>query len=278
MVRKNNSIKAQNGTYMVLKLSELFVNSRVNRDPIAKHIAEMCGEKFNPKAVKAFVVSKQKNGTYSVLDGCQELHVLLKQGWTEHVCQVHEGLTFAEECKLFNLLNNHKTVQPNIKFRNSFQAKEQWAVDIYNILKRHDFNIVMKSGRPCKSIKNIIKGVTTLTKIVNTYTLTTLDSTLYLIRNVFEIAEGEVERNAYKDMFINGVAIFLNDYGIDVEEAVELLQGKEAYDIEQEAMNKFGDSRKGLDKFIARQLLAACGYTIHEGEVKKLQRPSSIAA
>ncbi len=114
---------------------QLMVDHHVQR-PLDTARAERIASDFDPNALGTFVVSQRADGTYHLIDG-QHRHavvVLLGHEDWQLRCEVHTGLTLAEEARMFRLLNNSKPVNVIEKFLVRYIEGDPVAVEITDLL------------------------------------------------------------------------------------------------------------------------------------------------
>lgn len=110
--------------------------------------AERIAQDFDRAALGTFVVSHRADGTYHLIDGQHRHAVVILLGgddWPLN-CEVHEGLTRAQEARMFRLLNNSKAVNVLDKFLVRIQEGDPVAVGINVILERHGWTVSMSKN------------------------------------------------------------------------------------------------------------------------------------
>jgi len=109
-----------------IKPSKLIIDNRYQRDldePRAMHLAET----FDESLLGTIVISQRKNGEYYVLDGQHRVTAsqIADRGDIPIQCEVHSGLTLAQESKMFLDLNGgRKYVRIYDKFRARIMSRE----------------------------------------------------------------------------------------------------------------------------------------------------------
>ncbi len=114
---------------------QLMVDHNVQR-PLDTARAERIAADFDPNALGTFVVSRRADGTYHLIDGQHRHAVVILMGhedWNLR-CEVHQGLTLAEEARMFRLLNNSKPVNVIEKFLVRYIEGDPVSVEITDIL------------------------------------------------------------------------------------------------------------------------------------------------
>lgn len=114
---------------------QLMVDHNVQR-PLDTARAERIAADFDPNALGTFVVSRRADGTYHLIDGQHRHAVVILLGhedWNLR-CEVHRGLSLAEEARMFRLLNNSKPVGIIEKFLVRYVEGDPVAVTITDVL------------------------------------------------------------------------------------------------------------------------------------------------
>lgn len=116
-----------------LRAGQLMVDRGVQRS-LDTARAERIAADFDPAALGTFVVSHRDDGTYHIIDGQHRHAVVILKGGDEWDlrCEVHEGLTRAQEARMFRLLNNSRAVSVLEKFLVRVQEGDPVAVGINN--------------------------------------------------------------------------------------------------------------------------------------------------
>jgi uncharacterized protein YjhX (UPF0386 family) len=98
---------------------------------------------FNMDAIGVPVVNHRKNGSYHVIDGGHRVAALkqMDMGTEEIECLVYDGLTLAEEAKMFRQLNNTRTVHPIVRFRVRVVEGDPVAVALSEILSSYGWHV-----------------------------------------------------------------------------------------------------------------------------------------
>lgn len=114
---------------------QLMVDHSVQR-PLDTTRAERIASDFDPNALGTFVVSRRADGTYHLIDGQHRHAVVILLGHEDWLlrCEVHTGLSLAEEARMFRLLNNSKAVNVIEKFLVRYVEGDPIAVTITDLL------------------------------------------------------------------------------------------------------------------------------------------------
>jgi hypothetical protein len=138
----------------------LSVDPKIQRPLDASRVRRIAAA-WQDDAVGILTVSDRGNEHLVVIDGQTRLAALRQVAGDETQlslrCDVFTGLTHAEEAEHFLWHNNRKAVKPLDRFRLSLEAREDWAVQIGNILHSRGWHIVGTSETfpECKSITAI---------------------------------------------------------------------------------------------------------------------------
>lgn len=124
----------------------------LNVDPEAQRPVSMSWVKarthnFDPDQVGYILVNKRPNGKTYIVDGQHRVELMRAIGWSDQniPAEVFDGLTQAQEAKLFNARNDRKSVTPYHKFRISVTAGDPEACDIDRIVRAHGLIVTDKS-------------------------------------------------------------------------------------------------------------------------------------
>jgi hypothetical protein len=131
-----------------IKAGHLQVDREVQRQ-FSKPKAERMSASWNESAVGVLIVSRRGDGAYFIIDG-QHRH------WSavdavglqyEFMCEVHVGLSLADEARMFLDLNTLRTL-PNAydKYRISLMAEDPEAIGIQAALKSLDLAAGVSAG------------------------------------------------------------------------------------------------------------------------------------
>jgi len=168
-----------------LPVDRLTVDDRYQRGEITTHVNRIARE-YREELIGVLEVSQRNNGvSYAVLDGCQRRGAVIKRGHpTALRCNVHEGLTLAEEAALYVWFNRHrKQVSALDRFKAALVAGElseegAQARAIYKVCEKNGWEV----GRARKTMPYRIAAVTQLQLIHTRGGDELLDSTLELLR------------------------------------------------------------------------------------------------
>jgi hypothetical protein len=123
---------------------------------------------FDPEFLGMLVVSARPEGRYAILDGRNRAEVCRRVGWADAIfCEVHTGLTRAEEAKLYDFYNR-KTAPSALS---KFHARAIWgdppAVEIDRIVRAHGWRIEPGKDhghfRAVSAVEGVYRGAGVLT-------------------------------------------------------------------------------------------------------------------
>ena len=129
----------KNRHYLSIPASKMFIDTSFQREVSVNKVKDIVAN-FDEGAIRTLVVSARgKNGSvkYSVIDG-QNRMTACKELLGENIelpCEVHTGLTYAQEAALFTKLNHSTPVNANQKFRANLAAGMPEETDIAAIVK-----------------------------------------------------------------------------------------------------------------------------------------------
>ncbi|MBN2840985.1 MAG: hypothetical protein JXP37_08540 [Coriobacteriia bacterium] len=121
-----------------LTLDQLTIDHRIQRPLRPAHVSNIA-EHLDFNALGILVVSRRNDGTIVVLDGQQRQAALRQKGYDGRFsiqCEVHDGLTLAQEAELFLRYNrDRKAVDSLTIYKNRVQSGDPVAVAIDLIVK-----------------------------------------------------------------------------------------------------------------------------------------------
>lgn len=112
-------------------------------------------KKFNPNLFEAIHVS-YRDGQYFVVDGQHRLVMAKKMGYQFITCQIHQGMTYEEEAKMFDEMNGNETSKAttiHARVNAKLEYKDPTTVEIKSIVEECGFIFGMDNG---KSINKLI--------------------------------------------------------------------------------------------------------------------------
>jgi hypothetical protein len=168
-------------------------------DAMARHLDET--------RIGVPVLSLRKEGVYVVLDGQHRVEAMRRGGVAEHkiLCEVHNGLSLAEEAALFLRLNNgRKPVRVFDKYRARMVAKETTAVEFTQIAQSLGLRIGAAPG------KNTICAIQAIEFVHRKND--NLEPVLSILKKW-----GRGESSVFEGDLIKDVSRFLVDYSTEVD-------------------------------------------------------------
>lgn len=121
---------------------ELTVDRQVQRAYTDQVRVKKMAADYDPSALGVLEVSWRTDGTKHILDGAHRHEAtLIADPGRNLECQVHYGLTRAEEARMFRKLNNFRVVNPVDRFRVRAVEGEEAAVAITAILSAHGWRV-----------------------------------------------------------------------------------------------------------------------------------------
>lgn len=118
-----------------LTVREISIDTSYQRDLDESRVNAMSGD-FDESRIGVPVLSLRKDGSFVVLDGQHRLEAMRRASLldTKVLCEVHNGLSVAEEAALFLKLNNgRKPVRVFDKYKARLVAKEPVSIEFTRI-------------------------------------------------------------------------------------------------------------------------------------------------
>lgn len=145
--------------YQSIEVKDLIIEEPYNR-MVKKSwcVARAKEESFNKNIFRPIDVSLRDDGKYYVVDGQHRVTMAKIRGITSLFCVVHIGLTYQEEARLFDLLNNeYKKTNPEQSFKALLEAEMPEIVDIKNIVEDIGLYLILDAEEKKVKEKNIEK-------------------------------------------------------------------------------------------------------------------------
>lgn len=204
-----------------VKIADLRIDPTVNtRPPNQAKVAKIADE-FDPSALGIPEISERRDGTKIILDGQHRVEGAKAQGWNNGQmieCRVHRGLTHAQECRMFRMLNDETPVAPIYKLLAGIGEGHEPEATIGAVVDSVGLKIVgaAQDGGICsaKALRFVYGGARFL-KGDNVENPELLQATL---RTILE-AWGK-SKDGLRGDIIEGVGSFLARYGKEVDHAV----------------------------------------------------------
>jgi len=172
--------------YELMKIEELNFDGVYQRKVSVDKVRNIVRQ-FDIGVVGALIVSKREDGNYYVIDGQHRISAMKLLNIESIMCVIHEGLTIADEARLFKKCNNTRK-QPSAidNFRADLIAKNPITLEINKIVEENGFRINITNAKPSESAKPAITAVSALTKVYKEmgseglqYVLSVLKDTIY---------------------------------------------------------------------------------------------------
>lgn len=201
--------------YMQLPIRDLISSQKYQRDYMRKRTINNIVKDFNPHKLGVIKVSF-RDGKYYVYDGQHRLTALLMlypDGMYNAPCEVHYGLTYKEEAKLFSTQKKDGNgLLPSEEFNSCLEAEDEQAMEIYEIVSEVGLTICLSSGGD-KGGK--LRCIRKLESIYKKYGSLALQRILWLIKNTWN---GNAD--SLKNPIIGGVCIFYITHQNEIEDKV----------------------------------------------------------
>lgn len=212
--------KIHAGTYVeAVPVAEIAVDHSYQRPLDERRVSRMAAE-FDPSLVGVIEVSLRDDGTYRVIDGQHRLVcVRIAKGMSAAIaCNVHTGLTPAEEAQLFfDIDRKRKRLTGWDRWFARRGAGEQIVLDIEQAAANHGLKIDpgAKPGH--------LRCVAACEKVVELGGIDLLDETLRIC-----VAAYQGETDSLRAEIVHGVALILAFYPPDTVDVDRLVAGMQA--------------------------------------------------
>lgn len=186
-------------------VADIKINPLAQREFRPAH-AQNIASNFDPDAFQYPVVN-HRGDHYWCVDGQHTVGAFRIMGWEDQQvqCVVHEGLSEAQEARLFLKLNNKKTVEAFDKFRIAVTGELEREEDINRIVLANRLKVSREQGG--------IGAVTALGKVYDSAGPVGLGRTLRIIRDSY----GEA---GFESSVIEGVGLVVARYNGEFVDAV----------------------------------------------------------
>lgn len=134
---------AKKASIQKVKLDELTIDRRVQRQYLDEGRAQRIADEFDMNAFGVLCVSKREDGTQVILDGWHRTEGARRAGYQDLSAnaEVFTGLSLADEAAIFRLRNNTRVVGYMDKFRVRLIEGDDVAVGLVAMLNRHGWGI-----------------------------------------------------------------------------------------------------------------------------------------
>lgn len=199
-------------TYEMLEINNLTID-KYQRQPRSTQVQKIV-KGFDPNRLGVITVSYRDN-EYHVIDGQHRIAALQVLNIEYCMCQVHRGLTYAQECEIFYRQgDNRRGISVLEKLNARIEARDSEALELEKIVKDAGFKI---SKGP---VKNSIQAVDALQKIMRSENgRLILMRTLSLIQNTWH---GDIDSTSKKMLY--GVSLFVREYYTEFKDIDFILQ------------------------------------------------------
>lgn len=181
---------------------------------------EGIAKNFRPELLDPPFVS-HRDGGFFVVDGRhrQEALIAMGKGNDPVVCQIVDGLTYAQEARLFAERNSPKaqlSVDPNALLKAMLESTDDWSWAYYDTVNSVGLIFPFEDGGHHDNPK-CLRAIKTTQKIARLYGFDHLKKVLEVLRDSWE--EGS---NNYDQRLINGMSLFLrrHDKNVDMKRLV----------------------------------------------------------
>ena len=200
--------------FVKLSIKDIGIDSSYQRSLDEARVDAMA-KNFDEARIGVPVLSLRSDGSYVVLDAQHRLEAMRRAGLTDYkmLCEVHNGLTRADEAALYLKLNNgRKAVRVYDKYRARIIAKEPTALEFTKIVEAQGLRI---GAAPGKSTVCAIQAIEYIHKRNNN-----LEVTLSILKKW-----GHGEPSVFDGDLARDVSKFLVDYDgeVNVNEFIQKL-------------------------------------------------------
>jgi uncharacterized protein DUF6551 len=131
-----------------IKVSDLLVDPRVQRDALQVKKVDVIVRDFNPNALGVIHVSRRADRGEYIIDGWHRKEAVqrITDGAGSVVCHVYTGLTIAEEALMFLALNFKTNVTPLEKHKVRVSADDEQALRIEANVSKYGWKISPTPG------------------------------------------------------------------------------------------------------------------------------------
>ena len=193
--------QAATRTFKPINLNELKVDSSYQRVPDPRRIVRMV-RNFDIRLVGALVCSVREDGIY-VIDGQHRLEVMRAKGETEAWCELHYGLTPADEAQMFYHLDSDRaTLNSGDAFRALLSAEDKLALDVKAIIESAGLQPTFRGN-----VVNGVRSFKTIMNVVVIHGLSVVGDALQVLANAWR-----GQRNIAAATILQGMVLFLQTY------------------------------------------------------------------
>lgn len=223
----------------------------VDNRKIARIISEFNEHKVNPIKVSF------RDGKYWVFDGQHTLSVLKAKNNGEDCmawCEVHFGLTYEQEARLFAEQNDNATrVDVMYKAKALYEASDPEIVNIKNIIESVGLELNFNKSKGLNKIIAIRK----VEQIYRTLGENGLRKVLYLIKKTWDGESTSLDKE-----ILGGVGLFVKTYKGEFDENIFIKNLKRILPFEIKRNGRADVSCKKADLKYAKQILEGYNYKL----------------
>jgi hypothetical protein len=185
-------------------------------------------EEFEPAMVGTLLVNHRGKKMF-VIDGQHRLVALRRLGITDVPCVVYQGLSRADEAKLFaKLQTERRRIRPTQRFQAEVVAKNPRALAIKKVLESVD--VVMSDIGGRLMAPHEVSAVVALERIYDAHGAQRLEEVLTVARMSFP-----EEKGALSNDVILGISSFIATEKPDLDRLIRMLQQVTAWDLKARA-------------------------------------------
>ena len=190
---------------------------------------EQYAREFDPDIFGIILVS-YRDDQYWIVDGQHRVEVAKLVGKSTVTCQVIYGLTYEQEAEKFHKINDRKVrLNANHKFHAKVESKDEAALDVISILRKHGFGYSKEGGT---ALNDTIICVGSLQKIYKTRGYDALDEVIGIVKGAWL-----GEKESLRGYMIKGVNTFVSNYDYDRKTLIKALSRFEAKEIQRRALS-----------------------------------------
>lgn len=218
--------KTLESTYTVerLKVADLLVDKRVQRDEFQAKKVDKIVANFNPDALGVIHVSRRTDGDY-VIDGWHRKEAVYRvtDAAGDMVCHVYTGLTLAEEAQMFLDLNEGNQPSPLEKHKVRVQTGDTQALRIEKAVHAYGWAV---SPIPAGGHVNAVRKLYQLDELSEKAEGGPLDPSLLQLTFLTITRAWGNDRHGSQAVILEGIARLYLEHGskIDLDHLVDRLK------------------------------------------------------
>jgi hypothetical protein len=213
-------------TFQVVQERDLEIDEVYQR-PLGIFVNNIVDE-FEPAMVGTLLVNQRGKKLY-VIDGQHRLVALRRLGIQDVPCVVYNGLSRADEAKLFaKLQTERRRIRPTQRFQAEVVAKDPRALAIKKVLENTD--VVMSDVGGRLMAPHEVSAVVALERVYDNHGASRLEEVLTVIRLAFPD-----EKGALSNDMVLGVSSFIATEKPDIDRLIRQLSQVTAWDLKARA-------------------------------------------